>query len=133
MKFLLQKVKDIIIGTRLAGSVINRRPVVCIGRGVVMAYDPNLFREFGVGLDLTEGWASGVLKRIVWVKKKGTTGRVEPSPQFLGEKFTFQREIASAVYNQDIPKGLIINFRRLSRLYHPVSTPSRGRVLQTHP
>ena len=31
---LLQKVKDIIIGTRLAGGVISRRKVVCIERGV---------------------------------------------------------------------------------------------------
>ena len=87
-----------------------------------MANDPNLFREFGVDLDLTEGRASGVLKRIVWVKKKGTTGKVEPSPQFLGENFTFQREIASAVYNQDIPKELITNLDQT-----PFSSVSPGK------
>ena len=82
--------KDVIIGTRLAGSVINRRQVVCIGHGVVMANDPNRLREFGGDLDLTEGWAGGVLKGMEWVTRKRTTGEVEPSPQFLAEKkFSF--------------------------------------------
>ena len=99
---LLQKAKDIIIGTQLAGNVINRRQVVCIGRGVVMVNDGNLLREFGGDLDLIEG--------MEWVKRKGTAGKVEPSPQFIAEeKFTFQSEIASAVYNHDIPKELIVN------------------------
>ena len=107
---LLQKVKDIIVGTRLAGSVVNCKQVVCIGRGVVMANDPNLLRDFGGDLDLSEGWARRVLGSMKWVKRKGTTGKVEPSPQLLAEeKFTFLREIASAVYNNYIPKELIIN------------------------
>ena len=107
---LLQKVEDIIVGTRLAGSVVNRKQVVCIGRGVVMANDPNLLRDFGGDLDISEGWARRVLDSMKWVKRKGTTGKVEPSPQFLAEEnFTFQREIASAVYNNYIPKELIIN------------------------
>ncbi|MCH2406248.1 MAG: hypothetical protein MK200_08665, partial [Nitrosopumilus sp.] len=93
---LMQKVKDIIVGTRLAGCVVNRRQVICIGRGVIMANDPNQLQDFGGDLNLTEGWARGVLKGMEWVKRKGTTGKVEPSPQFLAEeKFTFQRDIAS--------------------------------------
>ena len=115
--------KDIIIGTRLAGSVISRRQVVCIGRGVVKANDPNLLREFSGDLHLTEGWARGVLEGMEWVQRKGTTGKVEPSPQFLAEvKFSFQREIACAVYNHDIPKELIINLDQT-----PLSHVSPGK------
>ena len=45
-----------------------------------------------------------------WLKRKVTAEKMEPPPQFLAEeKFKFQCEIASAVYNHDIPKELIIN------------------------
>ena len=42
---LLKKTKDIIIGTRLAGTVISRRMVMAIGTGVVKANDPSLLKE----------------------------------------------------------------------------------------
>ena len=45
-----------------------------------------------------------------WVKRKGTTGKIEPSPQLLAEKrFTIQKSIATVVYDHDIPSDLIIN------------------------
>ena len=74
---LLKKVKDIVIGTRLAGGVINRRQVMCIAKGVVKANNPNLLTEYGGGLELTNGWARNILKSIGWVK--GTTGKIAPS------------------------------------------------------
>ena len=43
-------------------------------------------------------------------KRKGTTRKTEPSPQFLSEeKFTFQRAISTAVLDYDIPTSLIVN------------------------
>ena len=55
-------------------------------------------REFSRSLELTEGWAQNVLKGIDWVKRKGTTEKVEPCPKFLEEeKFTFQRAISKFV------------------------------------
>ena len=37
---LLKRTKDVIIGSRLAGTVISRRMVISIGTGVVKANDP---------------------------------------------------------------------------------------------
>ena len=37
---LLKRTKDVIIGSRLAGTVISRRILIFIGRGVVKANDP---------------------------------------------------------------------------------------------
>ena len=46
-----------------------------------------------------------------WVKRKGTTGKIEPSAQLLAEeKTTFQRATSTVVYNHDIPGELAINF-----------------------
>ena len=45
-----------------------------------------------------------------WSKRKGTTGKIEPSKQFLREeKLKFQRRIASIIEEHDIPKERILN------------------------
>ena len=48
------KIRDIIVGKRLAGTVITRRMVIAIGTGVVKANDPNLLKKYGCSLQLTE-------------------------------------------------------------------------------
>ena len=43
------------------------------------------------------------------VKRKGATGQIEPSQQFLlEEKLTFQKKIYGAIFYHDIPKELIV-------------------------
>ena len=65
-----QKYKDLDISTRHLGRVVR-------------ANNPNALKEFGGTLDLTDRWARDVLTKLEWRKRKGTTGKVEPSPQFL--------------------------------------------------
>ena len=44
------------------------------------------------------------------MKRKGTTGKIEPSQQFLlEEKLTFPKKISGAIFYHDIPKELIVN------------------------
>ena len=58
-----------------------------------------------------------------WVKRKGTTGKVEPCSKFLEEeKFTFQRAIAKAVSDHDIPMELVLNLDQT-----PLSYVSPGK------
>ena len=107
---LVQKINEVIVGVRLSGAVISRRMVISIGNGVLKANDPNTLSEFGGTITLTEDWARGIWRSMDWVKRKATTGKVEPSTQFLAEeKFTFQKAISTYVYDHDIPTDLIIN------------------------
>ena len=81
--------------------------VISIGNGVLKANDPNTLFEFGGTITLTEDWARGILRSMGWVKRKATTGKVEPSTQLLAEeKFTFQKAISTYVYDHDIPTDL---------------------------
>ena len=67
-------------------------------------------KEFVGSLDLTDRWAIDVLKQLKWSKRKGITGKVDPSPQFLAEeKFTFQRTITTAFLEHDTPAPLLVN------------------------
>ena len=58
-----------------------------------------------------------------WTERKGTTGKVEPSQQFLAEeKLTFQRNISSIIKDHDIPKDLILSLDQT-----PLSYVSPGK------
>ena len=106
---LMANVKTIMIGTRAAGTTISRRIVMVIANRAVKSNNPVLLKENEGSLQLTEDWARGVLKSMNWVKRKGTTGKIEPSQQFLlEEKFTFQKKLFGAIFYH-IPKELIIN------------------------
>ena len=112
---LLKRVKDTAIGTRAAGGVINRKQIFNI---VVRANNLNALKEFGGSLDLTDHWARDVQKQLKSSKRKGTTGKVDPSPQFLAEeKFTFQRTISAAILEHDIPAPLVVNLDQISLSY----------------
>ena len=120
---LIKKVKDIAIGTRAAAGVINRKQILNIAKGVIIANDPNALEEYGGALNLTDRWARHVLTKMEWTKCKGTTGKVEPLPQFLvEEKFTFQRAISAAISEHDIPTSLVINLDQT-----PLSYVSPGK------
>ena len=131
----LVKIEEAIIGIRLIGAAISRKMEISIGNGVLKANDLNSFSEFGGGITLTENWVRGVLKSMDWVKRKETTGKVEPSAQFLAEeKFTFQKAISTVVYNHDIPLTLSSTLiRHLFPTYPLESTHSTLKVLKTFP
>ena len=44
---MLKKIKDVIIGSRLAGTAISQNMVVAISTGVVKANELKILREFG--------------------------------------------------------------------------------------
>ena len=113
---LLVKIKEAIIGIGLTGAVISQKMVISIGNGLLKVNDLNSPSEFGGGITLTDNWARGVLKSMDWVKRKGITGKVEPSAHFLAEeKFIFQKAILAVVYNHDILSDLVMNLDQTPR------------------
>ena len=93
----------------MAGAVISRKMVIAIGTGIIKANCPSKLNDFGGHIALAESWAGGVLKSVEWSKRKGTTGKIEPSKQFLlEEKLKFQRRITSIIEEHDVPKELIL-------------------------
>ena len=92
-----------------------RRQILNIVKGVVKANNPTSLKEFRGTLELTDQWARDLLDCMEWNKHKGTTGKIEPSPQFFSEeKFTFQRATSTAILEHDIPTSLIVNLQLFS-------------------
>ena len=102
---LIKKNKDIAKETRQACGVTNRRQIVNITKDVVRANNPDILKEFGGTVELTNRWVKSVLSDLNWSKRKGTTGKIELSPKFLAEgKFT-----STAVSSHDIPNFLVLD------------------------
>ena len=58
-----------------------------------------------------------------WVKRKGTTGKIEPFQQFfLEKKLPFQKKISGAIFYHDTPKELIVSLDQT-----PLSYVSPGK------
>ena len=57
----------------MAGGVINRRQLISIATGVVRANNPNLLKEYGGDLVLTDKWARGLLENL-----RGASAKVPP-------------------------------------------------------
>ena len=101
----------------------NRKQILNIAKGVVRANNTNVLKEFGEKLDLNDRWERDVLKQLKWSKRKGTTGKVNLSPQFLSEeKFTFQRTISTAILEHNILAPLAVNLDQT-----PLSYVSPGK------
>ena len=112
------KVRDGITGTRLTGGVISRKMIIAVGNGVIKANLPSSLKKYGGHIELNDCWARHVLESIKWTKRKGTTGKAEPSQQFLDEeKLTFQRNISIITEDHDIPKDLTLNLDQTQLSY----------------
>ena len=61
---LLQKIRELVIETRLPGAVISRRMVISIVNKFLKANDPNTLSEFGRTITLTDDSAGGILQSV---------------------------------------------------------------------
>ena len=60
-----------------------------------------------------------------WTKRKGTTGKVEPSKRFLEEeKLIFQRKISNVILDYEVPSALVLNLDQT-----PLSYISPGKYI----
>ena len=94
-------------------------------KGVVRANNLDILKESGGTVEPTNRQARGVLSDLIWQKRKGTTGKIERSTQFLAEeKFTFQRAISTAISSHDIPIFFVLNIDQT-----PLSYVSPGQYI----
>ena len=97
--------------------------IVSIGTSDIKANCPEKWQSFGGSLELTEGWPKNILKAIKWSKRKGTTGKIKTSEQFIREEMlTFQKYISNVIEVDDIAIGLAVNLDQT-----PLSYVSPGK------
>ena len=117
-----RKVKDYLLSLRSCGAVVNTAITLACAKGIVMNEDASLLDVNGGHISLTKHWAKNFLRRIGFVKRKGTTKAKVSIENFevLKEQFLF--DIKCIVDIHEIPPTLIINWDQTGIHYVPVGS-----------
>jgi hypothetical protein len=76
-------VQKYVRGLRKAGARVNRHIVVAAARGILMRNQPSLLQTNEGKHILSNSWARSLLKRMKYVKRKGTKAARKVRPHLL--------------------------------------------------
>lgn len=105
-----KSVQDYINALRVAGGVVNTAIVQAAAVGIIGARDPGLLREHGGHIEITKAWAKSLLKRMGYVKRKGSNAGKITVSQFKEIQEEFLADVKAEVVMNDIPNDLIFNW-----------------------
>lgn len=106
---------------RAAGGVVNSRIVLAAARGLIQHENRTLLAEFGGHITLEKPWATSILRRLNFVKRKGTKGVKHLPEDFDVIQSGFLKRIDDVVTKHSIPDSLIINWDQTGSNYVPIS------------
>jgi hypothetical protein len=114
-------VVEYIKNIRSAGGIVNRNIVLGAALGIIKTYEPSLLRENGGSLALTPTWACSFLRRLRFVKRKGTKAAKKLPENFEVVKSNFISLVKQTVTYHSIPRELCVNVDETGALFIPVS------------
>ncbi len=104
------QVQEHIKGIRAAGGVINQTIVIATGYGIAMNHNRTMLKEYGGSLELDRARAASIMRRMGYMRRKGTKAAHSLPDNFQQEKEKFLATITNIVKKHDIPEQLIVNF-----------------------
>ena len=104
LQMYIRKIRD-------GGGSVSTRIVVAAARGLLLSYDKIKLEEFGGSLRLNRHWAYSLLRRMKFVRRKGTTSKSKYSDvNFSALKKSFLDNVVTTVLMEEIPGELIMNW-----------------------
>lgn len=103
-------VQRYVADTRKVGGAISTAIVRAGARGILLSQDRSRLAEFGGPATLSKGWASSLLKRMNYTKRRCTTKYSMPPANFFQEKSKFLQDVVDLVKMEDVPAELIFNW-----------------------
>lgn len=95
---------------RKTGGVVNTAIVVSAAYGIIASREPSILRENGGHLELTKAWGKTLLKRMGYVKRKGSNAGEVAVARFDELKEEYLADIKAEVLMNDIHKELVFNW-----------------------
>ena len=92
-----KEVEDYIHSIRLSGGVVNRSILIATARGIIINKEKCILSEFGGHVELSRSWAQSFLRRLGYVKRKGTKAARKVPENFDMLKMEFLAEIGKNV------------------------------------
>ena len=114
---LYKQVREYVHDLRAMEMTINTAVVLASAEGIIMHKDANLLQS----IELTKGWATYLLHRIGFVKRKGTTKAKMSIEHFEEVKKEYLLDIKLIISMDEIPEDLVINLDQTGIHYIPVS------------
>jgi len=106
---------------RAAGAVVCKSIVISAATGIVRHKQRTLLPEFGGTLILDRSWSASLLRRMGYVRRKGTQAARKVPSDFPQLKEDFLQRISTAVSDHAIPRELVLNFDQTGVNIVPVS------------
>ena len=113
-------VKEYVDLTRKIGGVVNTTLVMAGTEGIVAARDRGLLLANGGHIQIAKSWATSLLQRMGYVKRKGSNACKVPQPHLDELREVFLADIQAEVLMNDIQPDLIFNWDQTA--LHLVST-----------
>ncbi|XP_019635711.1 PREDICTED: uncharacterized protein LOC109478536 [Branchiostoma belcheri] len=104
------QLKEYTQNLRRAGGVVNRLVVQGAARGLVARKDRSLLVEHGGHIRISKPWANSFLRRMNFVKRKGTKAARKVPQDFDQTRDDFHQRIEDIVRENDIPDELVVNW-----------------------
>ena len=114
-------VQSYVRAVRDTGGVINRKIVISAALGITRSLKPSLLPENGGSLELGKPWAESILRRMGFVKRKGTKAARKLPDNFADLKDDFLKRVADTVKEHNIPPSLVVNIDETVLPIIPVS------------
>ena len=95
---------------RTEGGVVNSAIVIATARGILKDTNRGLLHENGGPISLSKTWAKSILKRMGWVKRKGTKAARKLPDDYEHVRSNFLDTVEKTVKEKSIPKSMIVNF-----------------------
>ena len=105
------KVQLYLRAIRESGGAVNTAIVLGAARGIILKLNRTMLVENGGHVDLTKAWAKGLLGRMGYVKRRGTTSKSKNLVENFEElKASFLEQVSTTVIMDEIPPELILNW-----------------------
>ena len=106
-----RKIQLYLRAIRESGGAVNTAIALGAARGIILKLNRTLLVENGGHVDLTKAWAKGLLTRMGYVKRRGTTSKSKNLVENFEElKASFLEQVSTTVIMDEIPPGLILNW-----------------------
>ena len=107
---------------RLNGGVVNRKIVIGAAKGSIKSKGKrSMLKEYGGSLELTRTFAQSFLRRIGFVKRKGTKAARKLPDDFPALKLRYLHRVAKCVGQHNVPPEMVVNIDQTGAPIVPVS------------
>ena len=116
------RVEHFLKALRANGAVINTAIVLATADGIIRNHDSSLLAKNGGSIVITKHWASSIMTRMNFVKRRGNSKAKVTVTDFDELKNQFISDVQAISEFEDIPDELILNWDHTGVHYIPVSS-----------